>query len=59
MIFADSNKNNFDLDNLVLIEVRNKLIMKNKHLFFENKEATKCGITIAKIANRVSDLKRR
>ena len=59
VIFADSNKSNFDLDNLILIEVRNKLVMKNKHLFFENKESTECGITIAKITNRISDLKRR
>ena len=40
VIFLDHDKTNFDIDNLMLIEDRDKLVMKNKHLFTTNKELT-------------------
>lgn len=51
VIFADKNKQNFDLDNLILIENKDKLTAKNQHLIFEDKELTKTGLLIAKIIN--------
>ena len=55
VIFADGNKQNFDLENLILVERRDKLVMKNKHLFYKNRESTECGILIAKIINKIYD----
>lgn len=54
VIFADSNKRNFNLDNLILVEISDKLTAKNKHLLFDKKELTETGILIAKIINKRS-----
>lgn len=51
VIFADKNKQNFELDNLILIENKDKLTAKNQHLIFEEKELTKTGLLIAQIIN--------
>lgn len=59
VIFADGNKQNFDLENLILVERRDKLVMKNKHLFYKNRESTECGILIAKIINKTYDKRRK
>lgn len=58
VIFKDGNKQNFNLDNLVLIKIKDKLVMKNKHLFFNNKNLTQTGILIAKLINKKSELER-
>lgn len=58
VIFADSNKRNFDLDNLILAEVKDKLVAKNKHLIFDDKELTKVGLTIAKLINKTKEVKK-
>ncbi len=59
VIFADGNKENFDIDNLLLVEVKDKLVAKNKHLLFEDRELTKTGLLIAKLINKVSEVKER
>lgn len=51
VVFADRNKNNFNLDNLILVKNKDKLVAKNKHLLFEDKELTKTGLLIAKLIN--------
>lgn len=58
VIFADTNKQNFNLDNLILVENRNKLVMKNKHLFSSNKQITQTGILIAKVMNKTYDIRK-
>ncbi len=55
VIFADQNKQNFALDNLVLVKRKIKLIAKNKKLFFDNKELTKTGILIAELISSASE----
>ena len=55
VIFADSNKNNFDINNLILVRDKDKLVAKNKHLIFEDAELTKSGLLIAKLINEVHD----
>lgn len=55
VVFADQNKNNFDINNLILIDDRDKLVMKNKHLFTTNAELTKTGVLIAKLSNKCYD----
>ena len=51
VIFADSDKTNFDSDNLMLVRNKDKLVAKNKHLIFDNAELTKSGLLVAKLIN--------
>lgn len=53
--FADGNKQNFDIDNLVLVDNAELCVVNTKGLRYHGfGEATKCGITIAKIMIRRS-----
>lgn len=56
VIFLDGNKNNFDIDNLALIKNKDKLIMKNKHLIFENRDLTRTGLLIAQIISKRKEI---
>lgn len=58
VVFANQDKQDFNLDNLILIANKDKLVMKNKHLFFNNKESTETGILIAKVINKCAQLKK-
>lgn len=53
--FADQDKTNFDIDNLILIENRDKLVAKNMRLFSNNADLTKTGLLIAKLRNKCYD----
>ena len=55
VIFADSDKTNFDIDNLILVRDKDKLVAKNKHLIFDDAELTKTGLLIAKLINETHD----
>ena len=59
VVFADQDKNNFDLDNLILVKNCDKLTAKNKKLFFNDKDLTQTGLMIAEIINKSSKLKKR
>lgn len=59
VIFADGNRSNFNIDNLILVEIKDKLVMKNLHLFSNNKELTTTGILTAKLINKCSEIKNR
>lgn len=54
VIFANGNKQDFGLDNLILVERKVKLIAKNKKLFFDEKELTETGLMIAKLISETS-----
>lgn len=57
VIFADGNNRNFDLDNLICISNKTALIMARQQLFYKDlPEATKVGITIAKLIERSKEL---
>lgn len=56
IIFLDSNKNNYDLDNLQLVKIREKLIMKNLHFFSTNKELTRTGLITTKLIIKTKEL---
>ena len=51
VVFADQDKTNFNLDNLLLVRNKDKLYAKNRHLLCNNKELTKTGLLIAQLAN--------
>ena len=58
IIFADKNKRNFNLDNLVLVKNSVELIMNRNSYFAEDKEITKTGVNLAKIINKVNKIKK-
>ena len=59
IIFADGNKQNFDLDNLVCIS-RQELIRLNKNqMTLTNKEVTQAYIGIVKLQIAIADKKKR
>ena len=52
IIFADGNKMNFDIDNLIAVSKSEMLILNNNNLRFEDKELTKVGVNIAKVIDK-------
>lgn len=58
VMFLDQDKTNFDLDNLILVENKDKLTAKNQHLIFEDRELTRTGLLIAQVINKASEKKR-
>lgn len=56
LIFADGNKRNFDLDNLILVSNSEELIMNSRGLLKDDKELTKTGAIIAKVIDKTSKI---
>lgn len=59
VIFADGDKTNFDIDNLVKVSRANLLYLNNNDLIFDDPELTKAGVNVSKVAVKIFDLKRR
>lgn len=49
IIFADKNKSNFSLDNLICISRSELAIMNKNKLIYTNEEVTKIGVNLAKV----------
>lgn len=58
IIFADENKQNVALDNLILISRREHAILNKRGLRYDNKETTELGITLANLILKTSKVKR-
>lgn len=58
LIFADGNKKNMELDNLVLVSNAELFIMNQKGLYKQNKELTKAGATVAKVLDKINKRKK-
>lgn len=58
IIFADRNRFNFDLDNLLLVPQREFLVMNRKGLIKNDAELTRTGLIIAKLQNKMHDRKK-
>lgn len=58
VIFADRDKTNFNIDNLVLISNRELLIMNRKKLIQNDADLTKTGIMIANVLIKIKDKER-
>lgn len=56
VIFADKNKRNFDLSNLILVSNSEALIMNTHKLIYEESELTKTGSIIAKIIDKTNKI---
>ena len=58
VIFADGNKNNFDISNLILVSKSELLIMNRKKLIKKSSEATKSGVILAKLIDKRNKIKK-
>ena len=58
VIFADGNKLNLDIDNLILVKKSELLIMNKRGLIKSNKELTKSGHIIAKVIEKTNELRK-
>lgn len=58
VVFADQNKRNFNLDNLILVSRAELLIMNRDKLVRKDANLTKVGANIAKIKAKVNEIKR-
>lgn len=59
IIFADGNKSNFDIDNLVKVSRANLLYLNNKKLIFDDPELTKTGVNVSKVVEKINNLERK
>ena len=57
IIFADGNKKNFNIDNLIMISNNEEMMMNKFKLFSKDKDITKTGTLIAKVIIKGSKLK--
>lgn len=55
LIFLDSNKKNYSLNNLKLITLAELIRMNDKKLFFEDAELTEIGINIVRVHQKIID----
>ncbi len=58
VIFADGDKTNLEIDNLILISKRENAILNKRGLRYDNKETTELGITLANLILKTSEIKR-
>lgn len=58
VIFADGNRFNFDIDNLVLVSSSEELIMNRKNLRYDDQDLTKTGHLIAKVIDKRNKLRK-
>ena len=58
LIFADGNRQNIALDNLILVSYAQSFIMNQKDLFKNDKELTKAGVAVAKVLDKVNKRKK-
>jgi len=58
VIFADGNRFNFDIENLVLVSSSEEFIMNQRNLRYDDQDLTKTGHLIAKVIDKQNKLKR-
>lgn len=55
IIFGDGNKQNLDIDNLILVSKRQLLILNRKKLIFNDSNLTRVGLNVAKVYEKISE----
>lgn len=58
VIFADGDKSNFDINNLVKVSRANLLYLNNKKLIFDDPELTKTGVNVSKVVEKINSLEK-
>lgn len=56
VIFADRDKRNFDIDNLILVSKAQMLVLNRNELIYNDKELTKVGVNIASVMLKLSEI---
>ena len=56
-MFADRNKQNFEIGNLILVSTRQLQVMNNKKLIQDDADLTKTGLVIANVLIKIADKK--
>lgn len=59
VIFADGNKRNFNIDNLILLSPSQLGIMNSHRLIYPDAELTRSGVAIAEVIGKVNELKKK
>lgn len=57
IIFADRNKQNLDIDNLILVSNKQLLILNQNNLIKNDTQLTKTGVIIADLYGKINELK--
>jgi hypothetical protein len=57
VIFADGNRFNFNLDNLILVSNSEELIMNRNHFMFDDQKLTKTAFNVARVLDKANKLK--
>ena len=57
VIFADKNKNNFDINNLIKIKKSELLTINSNGLYYDDAELTKVGVNVAKVIEMINKKK--
>lgn len=58
VIFADGNKRNFDMENLVLVSKKHLAILNKKRLLIGDKEIREMALNYAKLVEKIADKKK-
>jgi hypothetical protein len=58
VVYLNQDKSDFSKDNLVLVKNEELVIAKNRGLLTNSKKATKVGLTVAKLENKTSKMKK-
>ena len=58
VIFADGDKLNLSIDNLLLVSRAELLMLNRRRLISENSELTKTGLNVVKVMNKVYKIKK-
>lgn len=58
VIFADQDRTNFSLDNLILAKRSELLTARTQHLIFDEPELTKTGLMLARLMNKTRNERR-
>ncbi len=59
VLFGDGNRQNFELDNLILVSQKQLVRLNQKHLIQNDAELTRTGIIIADISNQIGERRKR
>lgn len=57
VIFADGDRSNFDIDNLIKVSKANLCYLNSNNLIFDDPELTKVGVTVSKVAEKINERK--
>lgn len=58
VIFADGNRMNLSIDNLLLVSKAELLMLNRKKLISEDSELTKTGLNVVKVMNKIHKIKK-